>query len=425
VKIWKSFVLLMLLSAFANTAFSKEQPISNIIGSTFTIDSKYLAEKRDIQIYLPDSYHEQPSRNYPVLYVIAGQRYFLHGVSFQQSFNFPGQSHFIDHGAEFIVVGINTDNNKRFESFKENGSNLIDFLQHELIPYIDKSYQVSNERVLFAWEIAGGMAMQIFAKHTSLFTGYIVASPAPFNYKISAIEEALASDAMKNRFIYFSMSPVESWAIDETDSLAKLLKEKAPEGLIWRYDVLEGEDHYSTPSRTIYRGLRAYFSDYAPVRFYTLSEYNAAGGLKALYEHYRKRGERYNLSTDIHGYTKHFLILESKREKNYVAFKSFIREFDGFLKSYPEYNDDEGRFAEYGEFCLTNNDPDLALIVLNQGVHWLPNNAKIHNMLGDAYRMKQDIVQAAKYYKNAIKFADKNQESKLAKYEANLNSLKN
>ena len=98
--------------------------------------------------------------------------------------------------------------------------------------------------------------------------------------------------------------------------------------------------------------------------------------------------------------------------------------FDGFLETYPEYNDDEGRFAEYGEFCLTNNDPDLALIVLNQGVHRLPNSAAIHNMLGDAYRMKQDIAQATNYYKNAIKLADKNQESKLAKYEANLNSLK-
>ncbi len=422
--ILKSSVLFILLVLFVNAAYSNDWNKANSIGSTFSIDSKILAEKRNIQIYLPESYHENQVRKYPVLYLIAGQRYFLQGVSFQQSFNFPGQSYFIDPAPDFIVVGINTDNTKRYESFFQNAPKLIKHFKQELIPYIDKNYKTSNERILFGWEIAGGTAMQIFANHTSLFSAYIVASPAPFNYKISDIEKALTSGSVKNRFVYFTMSSAETWAIDETNSLAKLLKEKAPKELDWHYDVLENEDHYSTPTQTIYQGLRTYFSDYTPIRFYSLSEYNTAGGLKPLYKHYKKRGERYGLSNDIHGYTKHFLILESKREENYAAFKSFLLEFDNFLASYPEYGH-EGWFVQYGEFCLKNNDPDLAIVVLDTGLKRVPNSAAIHNMLGNAYRMKKDFAQSAKFYNRAIKLAKAGQKLELAKYKANLKSLNN
>ena len=71
----------------------------NVVGATISIQSEIMNDEREIQIFLPGGYADSNSK-YPVLYILDGQRYFLHGVSLQKSFVEFEQT------PEFIIVGI-------------------------------------------------------------------------------------------------------------------------------------------------------------------------------------------------------------------------------------------------------------------------------------------------------------------------------
>jgi len=98
--------------------------------TTHHIASKAMNQERGFQVYLPASY-DRESRSYPVLYILDGQQYFYNGVACEKSF-----THF-DRAPEFMVVGIENYHPQRLVSFSE--SHFLDFLEHELIPYIENT----------------------------------------------------------------------------------------------------------------------------------------------------------------------------------------------------------------------------------------------------------------------------------------------
>jgi enterochelin esterase-like enzyme len=94
----KLFTIVLFCSLCFNS-YAQTGGVENIVGTNFLIKSEVLSEEREIQVYLPDGYTDS-DRKYPVLYILDGQRLFLHGVSLQKSFAAGRQT------PEFIVVGI-------------------------------------------------------------------------------------------------------------------------------------------------------------------------------------------------------------------------------------------------------------------------------------------------------------------------------
>ena len=125
---------------------SYSQVEDNVFGKKFSIDSKVLDESRDIQIYFPKSYSSS-KKEYPVLYILDGQRFQMQGVSILESFLRNKLSH------ELIVVGINTKYPNRYRHFQK--TDFLEFMEKELIAHIDKTYRTTNERILYGWEFAG------------------------------------------------------------------------------------------------------------------------------------------------------------------------------------------------------------------------------------------------------------------------------
>ena len=93
--------LLIIILLFCSNIYG-QNITDNIVGSSLLIQSKIMNDEREIQIFLPDGY-EDSDITYPVLYILDGQRYFLHAVSLQKSFIEFKQT------AEFIIVGISTE----------------------------------------------------------------------------------------------------------------------------------------------------------------------------------------------------------------------------------------------------------------------------------------------------------------------------
>lgn len=419
----KTLLVLTIICFFSNYSSAQKQGIDNVVGEKFTISSKILGEDREIQVYLPKSYDDDGQKNYPVLYILDGQRYFLYGVGFQQTFtNFSKTP-------EFIVVGIENIYPQRFDLLEMSADKYLEFMEQEVLGFVDKNFRTADDRILFGWEYGGGFAIHVMAMRPDLFNAYFSASPFPLDYRrdpeadtrIKIMENLLSKGAALNKFLYFTLGKDEYNSLSGTDSLVGLLKKSSPKELNWKYDLLDDEKHVSTPYRTLYKGLERYYDDFEPIRFESIQVFNEAGGIKHVYEHYRKRGLRYGISTKIDDKTKFSLINTARTEDNYAQFDFFLNEFEDYIER-SNFNINWG--IRFGRFYLKHDNPYKAIKVFNTLSDKFPKSSKPHNALGDAFKAKGDAKQASKSYQKAIELVKENSDPNLSDYQAKLSGLK-
>ncbi len=117
------------------------------------VHSQHLQNQRDIVVYLPPSYRENPLKRYPVLYMHDGQNLYqagqaFGGVEWQVD---ETLDRLIGTGAarEVIVVGIANNANRIAEYTPVadagygggNGEAYLNFIEHELVPLINARYR--------------------------------------------------------------------------------------------------------------------------------------------------------------------------------------------------------------------------------------------------------------------------------------------
>ncbi|PTM01777.1 MAG: hypothetical protein DA407_15665, partial [Bacteroidetes bacterium] len=196
--------------------FSQLKDSEITIGTNHTIQSSILNQDRTIQIYVPEDY-DQSNEKCPVIYVFDSQKYFLNAIAYQQNLRFNKET------PGFIVVGIKTTNEERTKLYNTESSNFSNYLENELIPFIDRNYRtLESERVFFGWERAAAFGVEVFASKPNLFKAYFIASPTFLTAKrISDVGELLDKTPSLNNYLYFTLGEVEAWSLDNTNSLAE------------------------------------------------------------------------------------------------------------------------------------------------------------------------------------------------------------
>lgn len=408
--------ILIILFFTINQVYTQNINQSEAIGNSIILKSDILQEEREIHIYLPANYQNN-SNKYPVLYVLDAQRYFLNGIAFQQNLTWENIV------PEFIIVGINTDSQKRRNLFYKESSKFIEFLNKELIPEIDTKYRTQNERIYFGWEMAAGLGVEIFADNPSLFKGFLLSSPTHISKeRLEKINNRLKSNPKQNLKLYSVLGTVENWATEPMFSLDSIFKVHSTKNIQWKYNLSNNENHYTTPLITINEGLKLFFSDYEPIRFYTLKEFSDFGGTTALREHYNSRGNRYQILGDVHNDTKRYLFMLSYRENNFEVFDELVKEFDGIAFIANNFNNATW-FYRYATFFLTNNKLDDALEILEAGLLKFPDASILYFEKGNYYKSIGKIKETRKWYKKAIQIAKMNNEPELEKYTNELKKL--
>ena len=199
----KNLFLLVMLCCATTHIVAQIKPSQNHVGTNYSIASEALKEARQIQVFLPDGY-EKTAADFPVLYLLDGQRLFPFGVSLLQSFTQFQQT------PGFIVVGIINKYPDRFGHFSAKDSKFLTFLEKEVVPFVDANFKTSKERLLFGWEYGGSFAMQVLIDKPNLFDAYIAASPYPITEKLTELSEAVSKNTHVHKTLYFSVSPNES-----------------------------------------------------------------------------------------------------------------------------------------------------------------------------------------------------------------------
>lgn len=159
-----------------------------VIGKKKTIHSTILDEKRELLIYVPNSYQTNSYKRYPVIYLLDAGTLFT---------SFSGVVDRLSNDAspqipEMIVVGITTSQNRMrdasptksligYRGIQEDGLevtggavNFLKFIETELIPHIDSNYRTNSYRTFVGYSFTGLPVLHSLFTQKNLFNSYLV-----------------------------------------------------------------------------------------------------------------------------------------------------------------------------------------------------------------------------------------------------------
>ena len=159
-------------------------------------ESKYLAEARDLVVYVPPGYDEDADRRYPVLYLHDGQNLFDGATAFV-----PGQDWHVRDTAEeliaagiiepLLIVGVYNTGNHRIDEYtptrdrrRRAGGDAALYgrmLTEELKPFIDREYRTLPDPAntgLGGSSLGGLVTLYLGLQHPDTFGKLAVLSPS-------------------------------------------------------------------------------------------------------------------------------------------------------------------------------------------------------------------------------------------------------
>jgi len=105
---------------------------------------------RDVMVWLPPSYYKSPNKRYPVLYVHDGQNVFAPNSVYSGEWRMDETADSLIKAGkteEFIIVAINNTKDRWVEySGTPEGMAYINFIIHNLKPFIDANYRTKPDR---------------------------------------------------------------------------------------------------------------------------------------------------------------------------------------------------------------------------------------------------------------------------------------
>ncbi len=238
------------------------------IGTTQTLDSLLLKEKRPIRVYLPGGYANSKN-SYPVLYLLDGYPDNFHAVS--GIVNYLAVSDI----PEMIVIAVPNTNRGRDLSVEAHeqlpgspGAAVFqEFLEKELLPFIEQNYRTSGYRIIAGNSAAGLFAIYSLFKNPALFNACIVGSP-PFAWGLKEIkadaEKYFSDPESKPKFLYLSYSDGEgAHIIEDLPKFTALIERHRRENFRFKIEAVPGIKH--VPSRTFLNGLLELFNGWQAI----------------------------------------------------------------------------------------------------------------------------------------------------------------
>lgn len=264
-----TFVILYILLLGVQTTFGQNKT-DIVIGSKFVVKSNILDEERTCLISLPDSYNDsaQVAKKYPIIILLDGYTHFktasgiVHFMSSNRNRN--------NLMPESIIVAIeNVDRERDFTVTKiktkrpntmGGGRNFLNFIENELIPYIDENYRTEPYRTLVGHSLGGLLTLNSYLDKNSIFNAYISIDPSIWwNEEMMKNKVDSISSISLNKKLYIATANQGEANYERNkqrhDNLYELITEKSEEPLNVEIQYFENENHRSVPLIALYDGL--------------------------------------------------------------------------------------------------------------------------------------------------------------------------
>ena len=259
---------LLLFLFFSITAFSQKTIVP--------FQSVALGETRELTIALPASLEKNPTKKYPLLIVLDGD------YLFDPFYGALTYGAYWDDLPEMIVVGISQNkNNERIEDSTydeadgvptEKGATFFEFIGAELLPYLEKKYNIAPFRIIAGHDTTAGFLNFFLYKDNPIFNGYISLSPELAPDMENRIAEKLSMTKQPIAY-YQSYGDGDIRAIQASiKKLDENIKLNENTLLNYKFDNFKGASHYTAVLYSIPNALYHIFDAYKPISSAEFSE---------------------------------------------------------------------------------------------------------------------------------------------------------
>ena len=361
-------LIFALLLAMACGAHAQPPRIASTVHFRHAINSQAVGEERTILVQVPANYDRTDAR-YPVVYMLdahAPQNAMMAGLVEQQAWGgvMP----------EVIVVGIQNTNRARDmtptpgdRQGAGGAARFLQFIETEVIPFVDKNYRTEPYRTLAGHSLAGLFTVYTLIERPDAFDAYVAASPYlqwDRNYLVKRAEEVIGKRAEMNKRLFIGLGNEPEY-LDAFNGFEALLKRARPAKFEYEARHFKDENHGSVVLPAYYAGLRKVYEGWQPPENGTVAD---------LEGHYRKLSTRY-----------------------------------GYTVKVPE-----ALMNRAGYEILRTGNMEQAIEVFRKNAANYPLSANVYDSLGEAYEKKGDLKAARENYEKAWKMAEKNGEAQLA-----------
>ena len=246
------------------------------LGTQYILKSEILLEERPIIISLPHGY-ENNDANYPVLYLLDGLGNIKHEIGTVELLTDSGVI------PPMIIVAIESLDRSRDLTPSSAGQGVyggigdsgiaqsggapkfLQFLEEELIPYIESNFRTYPYRLLEGHSFGGLFSTFALMEKPDIFDAFIIQAPALWWNKEEMTANAklfFNSQTNLDKTIYFGIGGGDGWGMrQELKRYVQVIEENTPKSLRWKHEEVGDEDHDTSRLLLNYYGLKYVFSD--------------------------------------------------------------------------------------------------------------------------------------------------------------------
>jgi len=294
-----------------------------VIGETITIDSKVLMKKASLNIRLPNSYQALNNKHYPVFYSLgsfAASAATVSALSHNQEYPMP----------DTILVSLTTETAVSIIQRGVKSEDFINFLEIDVIPYIDKHYRSQPFRILASSERFGMAPLYGLIHKPELFQAIIAISPwiTDDSGLLNDFETFLKENNHISAFLWLS-SGDGLREVGNYNKLLTLLEQQAPKTLDWKSTDFKKNTNMSQYLVSLPSALEALFADLV----LTPDSPVVSAGVKSIKSYYQQLSDNkygYAISSEKALRSFGYTMLREKKVKK------AIEVFEINLKDYPD-----------------------------------------------------------------------------------------
>lgn len=415
----KTFLLLIIttITFVVNTHVTKAQESLNSnylleTGKADSLNSKILNEQRDFWVQLPENYNSNSTKKYPIAYILDGS---IHLNTVQTVQNYYSGGYF----PEMILIGISNKTNrtrdlttsqiKKFqgtEMDKNTGGaeKFTQFIENELIPYIDNKYATTSYRTLIGHSYSGLFTINTLINHPHLFENYLAIDPSLDWDNQKLLNEArikLQNENYSGKSLFISLNGqlhmqnsainIENVMQDTSDftlfarsniTFSNIVKQNANNGLFFEWKFYSKDIHGTITLPSIMDGLISVFEWYQMENTHKINSFGTP------------KEEIFN-------------IIKYRAKKLNTHF--------GY--SIPPYPEELLNMSGYMNMDM--QQPEKAKMYFEQAIEYYPNSPNSYDSMADYFESQKDIPNAIKNVSKAYDLSgNKSYKQRLEKLQA-------
>ncbi|MDY8136078.1 alpha/beta hydrolase-fold protein [Aquimarina sp. 2201CG5-10] len=292
--------ILLIITIFLSACATKGQEVNDpdftrlteqskpavTLGEISSLQSKVLNKTIPLSIHLPENY-DSSRKTYPVLYMM-GSDYRARFAMLASTLDYMGETQI----PETILIGIDLpEGNSILLPTRENQDttipdNYINFIETELIPYVDNKYRTAPFKTLYGASNSGFFTVYMLLNKPLLFNGYFASSPS-IRHIPTVLQQKIKTGPLKtiaeNRSLHIIYSDDEGNLPNFVSEFSSVVEEHKPESFTYKVDELINQGH--VPAMDFTQFLLALYPDFNP--------YENLDSLDKVTQHFDMLSKRY------------------------------------------------------------------------------------------------------------------------------------